>query len=131
MSPPRSLAKTQSAVIRLPAERYQWAARLGFPPAVKWSASSAAEPQSLSQPIGFQVVARSPRSAIHEVSRSSGAKTETAPIVARCREVRRTSSSLVEVATTLPDQVRRAAPTTRQALPQPPTPTNNTFSSPL
>ena len=79
MSPPRSLAKTHSAVIRLDAERYQCEALLRLPLAVKWSASSAAEPQSLIDAIGFQVAARYPSAAIQEVSRSNGAKTQTGP----------------------------------------------------
>src|SRR5712692_9953033 len=77
MSPPRSIAKTASAVIRLEAERYQCAAAPRLPAAAKWSASSAAEPQSLIDATGFQVAAWRPRLSIHEVSRSSGAKIAT------------------------------------------------------
>src|SRR5216683_2967875 len=113
MSPPRSFAKTQSAVIRLPAERYQ----------------CAAPPQSLTPPMGFHVAALSPSSEIHDVSRSSGAKTETAPRLARCRAVRRTNSSLVDVATALPDQLRSVGTTTVEVLPDRCTPSTSTLSS--
>src|SRR6266851_8652542 len=118
MSPPRSLAKTASAVIRLEAERYQCAAEPRLPAAVKWSASSAAEPQSLIDATGFQVVAWMPRLSIHDVSRSSGAKTQNGPRAARCRAVRRTSSSLVEVAIAAPDQVSSVGTTTVDVLPE-------------
>ena len=57
MSLPRSLASTASAVIRLAAERYQWASDPRFPAAVKWSASSAAEAQSLTEAMGSHVAA--------------------------------------------------------------------------
>src|SRR6266568_509075 len=107
MSPLRSFARTASAVIRLEAERYQCPAPLRLPCAVKWSASSAAEPQSVTDAIGFHVAATSPSSSIHDVSRSSGAKTQTGPILDRYRAVRRTSSSLVEVARAAPDQVSK------------------------
>src|SRR5487761_949162 len=129
MSPSRSLAKIASALIRLEAERYQWAALVRLPWAVKWSASSAAEPQSVIEVIGFQVAARRPRVAIHDVSRSSGAKTDTGPTPVRCRAVRRTNSSLVEVAMAAPDQVSSVGTTTVEVLPDRWTPNGSTLSS--
>src|SRR5260370_11157466 len=102
MSPPRSLAKTVRAVIRLEADRYQCAAEPRLPAAVKWSASSAAEPQSLIDATGFHAVAWRPRLSIHDVSRSSGPKTQTVPPLVRFRAVSPTSSPLVEAATADP-----------------------------
>src|SRR5690348_7584477 len=129
MSSPRSLANTPRPVSRLEAERYQCALSPRLPRAVKWSASSAADAQSLRAAIGFQVDAERPSSSSHERSRSRGAKTQTGPRLDLCPEVRLTSSSLVEVATTVPNQVSNVGTTTLEVLPERWTPSRSTLSS--